>query len=321
MKRPCLRLQLAISAALAATLLPGAKAHALELTARSVALPGPPASMCAMALDQGGRLAVGSLDFTGSTRVAMTNCDLYNNSGNVDSLEVSGSASLSARDVYLAGGYSVGGNSSVAVTGAVVTYGAVVQDPYAGLPVPQAAGCDHNNYRLGSGGSATIAPGVYCGGITVTGGASLTLQPGTYILDQGNLSISGNSTISGQGVTIVLTSSSGNGYGTIGISGGATVTLSAPTQNAALGIPGIVLWEDANAPTANASVSGGASQVITGAIYLPSQQVSFTGGSSVGSSCVQLIGLTLTFAGNSYFKHSCADSGVKDPPAPPRVVQ
>ena len=311
--------QLALPAAFAA-LLPAA-AHAVDLTARSVALPGPPATMCAMALDQGGKLAVGSVDFTGSTTVALTNCDLYNNSANVDSMEVSGSASLSARDIYLAGGYSVGTNSSVAATGAIVTYGAVVQDPYAGLPIPEASACDQTNYKLDSGKSATVSPGVYCGGISVSGGASLTLSPGTYILDRGSLSVSGNSTISGQGVTIVLTSSTGSNYGAISISGGATVTLSAPTKNATLGIPGIVLWEDANAPTAKASISGGASQVITGAIYLPSQEVSFTGGSSVGSSCVQLIGLTLTFAGKSYFQHSCADAGVKDPPAPPRVMQ
>ena len=313
-------LQAAFPAALAA-LSTAAPATAHDLTARSVSLPGPPATMCAMALDEGGKLAVGSVDFTGSTKVSLTGCDLYNNSGNADSMEVTGSSSLTARNVYLAGGYSVTGSGSVSATGAIVTYGAIVQDPYAALPVPAASGCDNNNYKFTSKTPATISPGVYCGGIAVSGSGALTLNPGTYILDRGSFTVSGSSTISGRGVTLVLTSSTGSSFGSISISGGATVTLSAPVKDATLGIPGIVIWEDGRAPAAQASFTGGSTQVITGAIYVPSQEVTFTGGSSAASSCIQLIGLTLKFSGNSYFKHSCANAGVQDPPAAPRIVQ
>jgi hypothetical protein len=53
---------------------------------------------------------------------------------------------------------------------------------------------------------------------------------------------------------------------------------------------------DRNAPGPNTtpsgtadSFSGGSSMSITGSLYLPSQQVSYSGGSSTGSECLQLI--------------------------------
>ena len=62
-------------------------------------------------------------------------------------------------------------------------------------------------------------------------------------------------------------------------------------------------------------------QIINGAIYLPSQNVTFNGGSSTGTSCMQLIANTITFSGNANFKHSCASAGVIDPPGNPVLAE
>jgi len=53
-------------------------------------------------------------------------------------------------------------------------------------------------------------PRVYCGGIEATGGATLNLDPGSYILDRGNFAVGSNSTVSGTDVTIILTSRTGS---------------------------------------------------------------------------------------------------------------
>ena len=45
----------------------------------------------------------------------------------------------------------------------------------------------------------TINPGVYCNGISVHAGATLTLNPGIYYLDQGSLSVNGGATLTGVG--------------------------------------------------------------------------------------------------------------------------
>jgi hypothetical protein len=71
------------------------------------------------------------------------------------------------------------------------------------------------------------------------------MSAGTYYLDQGNLTINGNATLTGTNVTIVFTSSSGNNYATASVNGGAVVNLTPPTTGATAGI---VLVGDRNMP-------------------------------------------------------------------------
>ncbi len=146
--------------------------------------------------------------------------------------------------------------------------------------------------------------------MNLSGGASLTLGPGSYVIDRGSLSMSGNSTLIGSGgVTIVLTSSTGSSYATMNISGGSTLTLVAPTAGATAGL---AIYQDRNAPTTGSdSISGGSAQNITGAIYFPSQTVTYSGGGSAGgASCTQIVAYKITFSGNSNFNSNCNGVGV-----------
>jgi hypothetical protein len=97
-------------------------------------------------------------------------------------------------------------------------------------------------------------------GIEVVSGATLNLEPGAYILDKGNFAVSGNATVNGAGVTIILTSHSRSSYGTVDIRGGSTIAISAPGNGAAGGIPGIAIWIDEHAPAADAILDGGITQ-------------------------------------------------------------
>ena len=289
--------------------------------------PGAPSNgtMCVIALDEGGKLAVGSADFVGNTNVQLDHCDLYNDSADSNGTELNGSSILAVQNMYLSGSYTVDGSSTLTVSGVAATYVMPSNDPYNGMSIPSYSGCNQTNYTLAPNTSATLSPGVYCGGMDIKGTA--TLSAGTYIIDGGNFTAESQAKISGTGVTIILTSSTGTKYGTITINGGAVVTLTAPTVGAAVGVPGIAMWVDKNAPTASDNFNGGASQVINGAIYLPSQQITYTGGSKTAvnntvTKCSQLVGLTVTFNGNSYFTHSACSSSnlpVKDPLAPPRL--
>jgi hypothetical protein len=177
-----------------------------------------------------------------------------------------------------------------------------------------------HNYRLDAQKTETVSPGVYCGGIAVASGATLNLDPGAYILDQGNFSVSGNATVKGTGVTIILTSRSGLNYGTVDIRNGSTIAISAPVGGAAAGIPGIAIWVDEHAPAAGATLGGGPNQNINGTIYLPSLHVQYSGGSPSGTRCSQLVALAVAFTGNSYFRHDCVGAGVSDPAAPPILL-
>jgi hypothetical protein len=221
------------------------------------------------------------------------------------------------------------------VTATIKTGAPATADPYASLAVPSYSTCNQTNYTL-SGGSATISPGVYCGGITVSGGAQLTMNSGVYILNgdpthpghsPDSFTVSGGSTVTGSGVSIVLTNNTGNSndWGAVTISGGTTVTLTPPTSGT---MQGVAIYMDRNAPLLNnhdtANFSGGSSMSITGSLYFPTELVNYCGGSSTASACLQLIARTVNYSGGSSFGHACGSltvpglqppSGTKGVPA------
>jgi hypothetical protein len=137
-------------------------------------------------------------------------------------------------------------------------------------------------------------------------------DPGVYVIDRGSFSVTGNSSVIGNapGVTFVLTSSTASNYATVSINGGSTVNITAPKSGP---LSGLAFFQDRNAPSSGSdNFAGGTNQSITGAIYIPSQGVTFSGGTVTGgAACTQLIALTITFNGNANFNSNCAGVGVR----------
>src|SRR5262249_4613288 len=149
-------------------------------------------------------------------------------------------------------------------------------DPYANVPDPSFSGCNQNNFS--SHDTITINPGVYCGGIQLNAGANVTLNPGTYYIDRGTLQVNGSATLTGNGVTLVFTSSTGSNYATATINGDASVNLTAPSSGPTAGI---VMFGDRHMPVDTTfKFNGGSSQNFTGAIYVPKGAVNFAGGAN-----------------------------------------
>jgi hypothetical protein len=290
-----------------------------SMMVKAVALQGISHNACVMVLGNNGKLSVGSGDLNRDVIVSLPGCDLFDASREAQSIELGGGASLSARNIFLSGGYSLSAGSLLTASRYLTTHTSPAADPYAGLELPAYSGCTRNHYKLDARKTESISPGVYCGGIEVTGGAALNLEPGSYILDRGNFAVDGNSTVNGSGVTIILTSRTGSNYGTIDIRAGSTIAITAPAIGAAAGVPGIAIWVDERAPRASDIFEGGTSQNINGAVYLPSREARYSGGSPSGTRCSQLAAVAVTLTGNSYFRHDCAGAGLSDP-APPRFL-
>ena len=150
------------------------------------------------------------------------------------------------------------------------------------IPIPSYSGCNQTNFHLSGGTSQTLSVGssgvyVFCNGLNLSGSASLTLNPGIYVINGGSFNLSGGTTFNATGgVTIVLTGSTAAGYATANISGGANVSITAPTSGPTAGL---AFFQDRNAPSSGTdSFSGGTTQIITGAIYFPHQAVNYSGG-------------------------------------------
>jgi Flp pilus assembly protein TadG len=287
------------------------------LQARAVATMNPNGSGCVLALD---RSDITDLQDNGNTTINMNSCDLYVNSPSNTALKLNGQATINADAAFISGNYTTSGQASLNTTNGTFTGQAPVNDPYADVPIPSYSGCDQTSYSLdGNTKSASFTPGssgvmVFCKGLSVSGGASVSLAPGTYVINGGNFSVSGNSTISApSGVTIVLTGS-GSDYATASISGGSNVTITAPTSGP---LEGLAIFQDRNAPQPNNgnapnSFTGGTTQNITGVIYTPNQGVTFNGGTNTGGAkCTQLVALTITFNGNAAFNNNCKGVGVR----------
>lgn len=134
------------------------------------------------------------------------------------------------------------------------------------------------------------------------------MAPGVYYIASGSFSVTGQATLTGSGVTIVLTQNNTSGYATVSIAGNASITLSAPTSGLTAGL---LFVGDRNAPNSSAnSFTGGSNVSLTGALCFPTEQVSYKGGTSSSSSCTQLIARQITFTGNSQFNSNCTNTGV-----------
>jgi hypothetical protein len=276
---------------------------------------------CVMVLGENGKFSVGFEEPSGDAIVSLAACDLYNASPEARSTELLGAASLRARNIFLSGGFGLSPGAVMTASNYLATHVSPVVDPYAHLKVPVSSGCTRTGYRLDRQKTATISPGIYCGGIEVTDGAKLHLEPGTYILDRGNFEVSGDGTVSAIGVTLILTSRPGSDGGAIDIRARSTIEVTAPALGAAAGIPGIAIWADGRGLATTDTLEGGSTQNINGAIYLPGRQVKYTGGSPSATRCNQLIARAVAFTGNSYFRHDCTGAGLSEPDRPSLLAE
>ena len=253
---------------------------------------------CVLALDT---QADNAVTMGGSTNVSLNDCSVYSNSQSSSALSVSGSATLSAESIGAVGGISVS-SSNVTTTDGIEAHLQGLTDPYANVQMPSFGGCTQNNLSVKT--TATIDPGVYCNGISVNAGATLTLNPGVYFIDRGTFSVNGGGTVNGTGVTLVFTSSTGNNWGNLTINGNAVVNLTSPIAGTTAGL---VIFGDRNIPVGTAfKLNGGSTQSFGGAIYVPTGAISYSGGSGTSTSCTQIIGDTVTFTGNSNVAINCS---------------
>ncbi len=272
----------------------------IPVSSRAVAMPqGAP---CILALNQS---VSGAYTEQGSVSVSLVNCSVISDSKNSTALKIGGSSRLSTSFAAAVGGIS--GQAGIAATNGITAGYHYVADPYASVPMPTFTGCDKRNYSTNS--NVTLYPGVYCGGIALKSQARVTLSPGTYVLDQGSLSMSGQSSLSGTGVTLFFTSSTGNNYATASIAGGAAINIVAPTSGPTAGI---AIFGDRRMPSGTTfKLVGGDSQLVGGAIYLPNAAINWAGNSSLGQQCTQIVADTIDMVGNSGLKVDCQGYGTK----------
>jgi Flp pilus assembly protein TadG len=273
----------------------------VTVTANAVAGPsGTPAAVVALAAS-----GSSALSLSGSGKITTIGGSVGVNSSSSDALKLTGSSIINASSVNVVGTANVSGSSTV--NGTLNTSASATGDPFASLTLPTAGSCDYTNYTIGNSNSATLSPGTYCGGIKINGAATVNLNPGTYILYGGGLSVTNGGTIKGTGVTFYNTgtASGGNAYGSLNVAGAGHVTLTAPTSGTYLGM--LFIQDPLNNKAA--AFSNGSSGYIAGNIYIPKGTLTFSGAGTLTQPVGIVVALKITVSGSANLQASTQYGG------------
>jgi hypothetical protein len=251
---------------------------------------------CVFALDP---TAAGSLAASGNTTVT-SNCSFAVNSDSDAAVTLRGIASIvlsGSSSIVITGGFDLSGQAQLSP--APITGAQPIGDPLASLPPPTVSStCDFVNVVIND--VATLSPGVYCGGIQVGGNAAVTLNPGTYILEGGGLTVRGNATLIGSEVAFFNTGTA-ESYEPIIIGHDSIVQLSAPSSGS---LKGVLVFADRLISSSQTSISqttnvlgAGVGSMFEGDLYLPTQTVSLENFTAGG--CTRVIANQIGFGGDT----------------------
>ena len=262
----------------------------LVIAVNAVSTYGSSADACILALDP---IASGAAGFSGSSTTTLNNCVVMANSISSSAITVQGAAQVTTPCLYTVGGVSVT-SGAVLTCAAPLTGLAPIGDPYKSVPLPADTGpC------LSSAG-ATLSPGRYCGGMTMHG--TTNFSPGVYIFDGGTFKTNANANLSGTGVTFVFLNNA-----TLDLNGSGHMQFSAPTTGTYAGMLMIGAASNANNTV---KINGDSASSMTGAIYFPSQDVSYIGNFSGTNGCTQIVAKTISWSGNASLAVNCSAYGI-----------
>ncbi len=231
-----------------------------------------------------------AFNVSGNATVNVLTGGVYVNSSSQSAYTVSNNASVTATTQQIVGNMVTSGNGQV--NGHTSTGAAPVTDPLAALAAPSTSSyTTQSSSALSVTGNQALQPGIYTGGINISGNAIATLSPGVYIMNGGGFQVDGNSVVTGSGVALYNT---GSTPGSISIAGNGNVTLSPPTSGP---FAGISLFQDRTATT-NVSIAGNGSLSLSGILYAPAAQISISGNGTVANTFGGFVASTITITGN-----------------------
>lgn len=328
-------IQVSISLDVATSFIPGATAGKTRITVTATGGAPPYGSGYAiLTLSPDEQQA---FKISGNGNINVSGAGVMVNSNANQAAQLSGSGSVVVASPYVTqvvGGVQTSGSGSF--TPAAVTGGTSAADPYTALPEPSITGqpvysntdmssdtCSASANWVCSGSTYVLSPGVYDGGIKISGNGTVTLNAGTYILRKGGFQMSGNGSLTGAGVTLFNTVAdhplSTGACDQWKVSGNGAVTLSAPTSGT---YKGMLVWQDEDCSNKVISWSGnGAITSSSGTIYGPTAEFEISGnGEAAMNVNTQIVTNTFRVSGNAAINLNYT-SGANAPPLVPALVK
>jgi hypothetical protein len=204
----------------------------------------------------------GALTTVGGGTMSVNGAPLIIDSNSPTAANATGSGTVAASEMDITGVPGTGGSGNF--VGTIYNNQRPTPDPLAFIPEPDPSTMvvqSKNPTHISGTTTTTLYPGVYKGGISVTGQGMLIMQPGIYYMDGGGFSFTGQGSMTAVGVMIVNAPKQSNDI--INISGTGAITMSPPTSGIYYGIS---LWQTRSS-TNTVSVTGNGNTQISGTFY------------------------------------------------------
>jgi Flp pilus assembly protein TadG len=311
----------------------GVSSNSFTMRARTVAAQGTSPTLsaegCMVALTTAAEQGVSFTGFNGFN----SDCTIVSN-GTATGANSSASVYMGSfnnatvRSVWTRGSfYKTGYNSFSATITPQTNQTSAVADPYASLPTPSVGACSYTNFSASSASSATLVPGTYCGGLTVSSVNNVYFSPGIYYVANGDLYLTSVNNVScptctsDNGVAIVLTQTTGNNadIGGVRITSDNNITLNAGKTNTG-SYTGVLFYQDRRATVGTMTstskiftISSLNTVTLNGAIYFPNNRIDISSINNAGSGangCTIWIGRYIKFSSyNNNYMGGCATYG------------
>lgn len=277
--------------------------ESLSVGAQSIALQKIFTAPCLLALDP---TSSDAFIVRSNAYVDIQGCGVTINSNSASALTMFSNASFHTAGTCIVGGYDGAGAD---YSPAPATSCDPMPDPLAGKPLPpttpaaapppNGSGCNFVNKTVPVNTTATLTPGVYCGGINMRSNTVVTMQPGIYVIKDGPFHTDSNTVVSGAGILIYLTGSGA----IIDLNSNSIVDLKAHANSATPVIgtyAGILIFQNP-AFGGTHRINSNSNKLFEGVIYLPQGDILVDSNSVIASTapCTMLIARRFRFDSNA----------------------
>ena len=264
-------------------------------------------NICVLGLDETSK---GTVEVDDNSNLIGDRCSVFSNSTNKESIEVDTGSKVKASSVCSSGGVK---GSVTDISPTPVTDCPVTPDPLLSRAAPPVGSiCDFTDFQ--SDTSTTIEPGVYCGGIKLTGG-NVFAKPGIYVIKDGEFNISGSASLTGANVGFYFTGDAAK----TNIGSATTISLTAPKTGP---MAGILFFEDrASTKGREFVISSKDAKTMVGTVYLSNGTLTVrkAGGFGEASEWTAIVARKILIDQGSTLQLN-SDFGASDIPAPAGIA-
>lgn len=240
----------------------------------------------------------GALNNNGGGRIKVVGADVIVNSNAPNGGVATGGGYLEAPTFAFSGNPGVDTSGGGQFIGTILTNQPPTPDPLAYIPAPDPSTMTLRETKASNyGGKKTVnlLPGVYQGGIHVSGQVTLNMAPGIYYMDGGGFTFTGQGDLNALGVMIYTAPKSNSDV--ISINGLGSILFTPPFSGR---YKGIALWQERSS-TNTISITGNGNSQLYGTIYGQHALLSVQGNGTQDVIGSQYISYDVNLGGNGNF--------------------